>query len=267
MKKHSHLVITLAISILFVLTACNLPFTIGQKAASTEENNENQSEPSEGIFGNTQSKVDPNPVGLQDGLGSLDSYRLRFQMISSDNSGKYSNSSEFIERSVVDKSTHSLMESTTFDPENDSEEDTSTTEIYEVGLVTCTSSGDDDWTYSEMTNEDKELADIFKGMVDIVPVMQNPQFVGEETVNDIPANHFTFKIEGIGTDSGAVASINEGEYWLAKDGQYIVKYNLTLEIHSSDDSTISKMEVLMEMSDINSDIIDIQQPSGCVKTE
>ena len=273
MNKNSKRVFILALIILFILTACNLPFGKGKAVSATEENG-SESSPSGGLFNNNSGeqataapRVDPNPVGIQEGLGSFDSYRLRVQMDSSDSTGKIDNFSEYIERSVVNKSTHSYQESTSFDPENDTEQNTSTDETYEVGLVTCSSDGEGGWTYSDITDQDRELADIFKGMVDFIPVIDNPEYVGSETVNGTPCNHFTFKLEGIGTKSGSVAQVNNGEYWVAQDGQYLVKYNLTLEIHSADDSEVSKMEVLMDLTDVNSDVIEITLPDNCTKTE
>jgi hypothetical protein len=273
MNKNSKRVFILALIILFILTACNLPFSKGKAVSATEENG-SESSPSGGLFNNNNEEkitptptIDPNPVGIQEGLGSFDSYRLRVQMDSSDSTGKIDNFSEYIERSVVNKSTHSYQESTSFDPENDTEQNTSTDETYEVGLVTCSSDGEGGWTYSDMTEQDQELADIFKGMVDFIPVIDNPEYVGSETVNGTPCNHFTFKLEGIGTKSGSVAQVNKGEYWVAQDGQYLVKYSLDLEIHSADDSEVSKMEMLMDLTDVNSDVIEITLPDNCTKTE
>ena len=112
------------------------------------------------------------------------------------------------------------------------EENNSTDETYVIGNVTCSGSGED-WTYTEMTAQEKEMLDIYKGMVDVLPLIDNPEFVSEETINGIDANHFTFQVSGIGDSSGSVATVNSGEYWLAKDGNYIVKYHLILEVQSA----------------------------------
>ena len=63
-------------------------------------------------------------------------------------------------------------------------------------------------------------------MIGLTPLIDNPVFVAAETVNGIPANHFTFKVSGLGATSGAVVNLNQGDYWLAVDGNYIVKYTL-----------------------------------------
>jgi hypothetical protein len=272
MKKQTRLYVIFAAFVIFALTACNLPFAISQNGSGTAEATSENSAPSGGLFSpkaTATPEINPRPVGIQEGLASLDSYRMHVTLNTSDSTGKYSNIAEFVERSVTDENSYDRLETTSFDPANDSEESTSTQEIYNVGLVTCTSSGDDDWTYDETTDQSKELTDIFKEMIDIVPLIDNPQFVGEETVNGIPANHFTFQVEGIGAKSGAVATVNEGEYWVALDGQYMVKYLLTLEVHSaaadSGEDTWNKLEVTIDVTDINSDVIDITLPDNCKK--
>jgi hypothetical protein len=264
MKKYARLLVIPVLAIVFILTACNLPF----KAARGAQDSQTSAGNATSAASNAEKTVDPRPVGVQEGLGSFDNYRMRIQVNSSDSDGKIDDYAEFIERSLKDGSMHSHTESTTFDPSTDSEKSTSTTDVYEVGLVTCQKSGEDEsWTYTEMTDDDKEIRDIFKGMVDFEPVIANPTFVGPDTVNGIPSNHFTFQVEGIGAKSGAVATTNAGDYWLAQDGQYLVKYSLELDIHSADNTTWNKMEVLMDLTDVNSEAIDIEQPTDCVKSE
>jgi hypothetical protein len=269
MEKQTRLYVIFAAFIIFVLTACNLPFKFGQNTGGDEQGNATESS-NGGLFGNKATEapvVDSKPVGIQEGLGSLDSYRMHITVGSSDSAGKTSNFEEFLERSVKDENTYTRTVSTTFDPANDSEASTSTQEIYNIGLVTCTSNGDDEWTYGVTTDQSKELLDIFKGMADIVPVIDNPQFVGAETINGTPSNHFTFQVEGIGTKSGAVATENTGEYWLALDGQYIIKYLLTLEVHSAaadtGADTWNRLEATMDLTDVNSNIIEFTQPANC----
>jgi hypothetical protein len=70
----------------------------------------------------------------------------------------------------------------------------------------------------------KLIQDIFS----LTPLTDNPTFVAAETVNGIPSNHFSFKVSGLGVASGAAVLANRGDYWLAVDGQYIVKYHLLL---------------------------------------
>jgi len=268
MKNRRASILILILIAAFIATACNLPFSRSKdkSANATEEPTKN----SDSIFnlGNGSSnkkEVNSKPVGIQDGLGSLDSYRFRIYVNMYDSTGSINKVESYIERSVVDKNVHQTTTVTSFDPENDDEVSTDTTETITVGTETCTKS-DDAWEYKKISDDEKELRDIFTGMVDFLPLINDPQFVGEETVNGVDTNHFTFQVEGIGDSSGAVANVNNGEYWLAVDGDYIVKYTLTLEIQTAaDDTSAAKtgnLEVQLDLTDINQPIT-ITQPDGC----
>ena len=96
---------------------------------------------------------------------------------------------------------------------------------------------------------------VYKGMIDVLPLIEDAEFIGEETVNGIETNHFTFQVAGIGDTSGSVATVNQGNYWLAKDGNYIVNYHLKLEIQSAAEGTseseTSTMEFAIDLKNIN----------------
>jgi len=113
------------------------------------------------------------------------------------------------------------------------------------------------------------MGDIFSQMIDFVPVIKNPEFVSEEEINGVKTNHFSFKISGIGEKSGAVATINEGNYWLAIDGQYIVKYTMNLQVQSApegdSEAKTSTLEVSYDLYDVNVPI-SLTQPAECVES-
>jgi hypothetical protein len=238
---------------IFIVTACNLPIHLGDNKSDADANDIDQSTeaPAQGIF---KADVDPNPVGLQEGLGSLDSYNLTLYMYSDDSSSAFTEITETIDRSVVDKNQHTTTIQRSFDPENDETESSSTEEGYMIGNVSCSGSGED-WTYEAMTAQEKEMLYIYKGMIDVTPLINDPQFVGEENVNGIETNHFTFKVAGIGDTSGSVATVNQGDYWLAKDGNYIVNYHLKLQVQSAaegtSDAETSNIEMAIDLKNIN----------------
>jgi hypothetical protein len=272
MKTHRSSLFILILIALFVATACNLP-ALGSKR-NGDQGTAEPTKNSDSIFnfgdnssGNEEKKdeVNSKPVGIQDGLGSLDSYRFRIYMNMYDSTGTKNEVDSTIERSVVDGNVHQVTNTTTYDPEDDEEVNTDTNETYTVGTETCTKD-DDAWDYEKIADDEKELRDIFTGMVDFLPLIDNPSFVGEELVNGVETNHFTFMVEGIGDTSGAIANVNQGEYWLAKDGDYIVKYNLTLEIQTAADGTneakTGNLQVQLDLTDINQPI-SITLPAGC----
>ena len=269
MNKKSQSILILVCILFVVSAACNLPF--GQSKNDKNPTNGESEETAQPLFPNitnpAASPPDPNPVSFQEGLGSLDSYKFDIHFLSSDSTGSITGVDEFMESSVIDENNHSIMTSTSRSPE-DTETSVSTSETYNLGTVTCTFS-DDEWSYEKKSLQDKELNDIFSQMIDFVPVIKNPEFVGEEDINGVKTNHFTFKISGIGEKSGAVATVNEGNYWLAVDGQYIVRYTLMLQVQSApegnSDAETSSMEVSYELYDVNVPIT-ITQPEECVES-
>ena len=110
------------------------------------------------------------------------------------------------------------------------------------------------------------MLSIFSNLYDLVPVISKPVFVGAETKNGVPANHFTFEVETAGAESGSVVSVNQGEYWLAVDGQYMVVYSLHLELRTgpADDpkAKVNKMEIEYSLEKVNQPI-EIQLPEDC----
>lgn len=261
------LLVVMLMSITF--TSCNFP----TRSANNQENlsggevAEITQKPGTEDNASLANTPDANPVSFQEGLGSLDSYKFDIHILSSDSTGKMTSMDQFVESSVVDENNHSITTSASNSPE-ESEETSSTSETYNLGTVTCTLS-DGEWSYEKKSAQDKEMSDIFSQMIDFVPVIKNPVFVGEEDVNGIKTNHFTFKISGIGEKSGAVATVNQGDYWLAVDGRYIVRYTLDLQVQSAPEGNVdaktSKMEVSFDLYDVNVPI-PLTQPAECVES-
>jgi hypothetical protein len=99
-------------------------------------------------------------------------------------------------------------------------------------------------------------------MLGMTPVIDDPSFVAAETMNGVPTNHFSFQVDGLGSSSGSIVNINQGDYWLAVDGQYIVKYLLIIDM-SADPETVFHEEVSIELNDINQPV-SITFPQGCL---
>lgn len=285
MKIHGRALFLIIFSLVFILSACNLPFLSGGSDTTGDDNGGNEPqiiivEPGDPIPGQEtapeesaapaqtggKKEVDPNPVGIQDGLGSLDSYKFYISMKSHDEKGAINDMTTLMQRSVVDKASYSETTATIFDPEDDEEIETETTYSYSVDNATCTYDGEDDYELEELSDQEKEMRDIFTSMLDITPIIEDPVFVGEEVMNGIQSNHFTFKLNGIGDTSGSVATINEGEYWLAVDGQYIVRYSLKLEVRSGAEGTegaeVSYLEMYLDLTDVNVPV-SVTLPPGC----
>ena len=283
MKNKRVITIALLIFSIIVISACNLPITLdfnGEDTKDSSGNDSAQSTDAPSIFGGNNGSSqeteavaveedrNPNPVGLQDGLGSLDSYKIALSLDMHNSTGQKYIISETVERSIIDEMVHSVTSAVTFDPENDDEESNETQEVFSVGTDSCTLS-DGEYELEQSTEQEKEFRDIATGMVDFVPLIDNPVFVAEETINGIECNHFTFQVSGIGDKSGSVATVNQGDYWLAKDGQYIVKYHLVLEIRSAAEGTegaeVTNLETTVDLTNVNVPV-SVTIPAECYTT-
>ncbi len=264
MSKKIRLTILMSVLLSFVSLTCNLPFNISNNTNNGEENA--TAAPLLPSLTNPLARTpDPKPVSFQAGLGSFDSYKFRLHFTTSNSSGAKTDNDAVVESSVIDGNNHSTTTSTSR-AIGDTEDTVSTTESYTIYNVTCTFS-DNQWEYSEKSIEDKEITDAFSQMIDFVPVIKNPEFVAKEDINGVPTNHFSFKVAGIGEKSGANATQNSGDYWLAVDGNYIVKYSLTLEIQSapggSNEANTSTLQASYNLYDVNVPVT-LTKPAECV---
>ncbi len=271
MEKHQRNFIFIVCILVFISLACNLPFS-----KSDSEDGENQVQyqvvtaegPTQENEIIEQKPPDPKPVSFQEGFGSLDSYKFKVKIETTSSDGSLSIVEEMVESSVIDENNHSVTTNTSREA-GDPEVSTDTSETYNIGTITCSYSGDE-WEYSEKSIQEKELTDIFSQMIDFVPIISDPVFIGEENINGTQTNHFQFSVPGIGDKSGAVATINQGDYYLAIDGQYLVRYTLNLQIQSAPEDNpeaeISNMLVSYDLYDVNVPI-SLVKPAECVPTE
>ena len=211
--------------------------------------------------------IPSTPLSIWQGLSSLNSYRMSMRTVNSGPSASDQYQMSMLVESGSDgDSTHTQY--TTFtSSEDDPAGSTSTTDRYVVGLQTCDISSDDsEVTLSDVDPQVQEITDVWFKLLDIVPMTNDPAFVGTETVNGINCNHFTFNLEGLGMDSGAEVIASGGEYWLAQDGQYVVKYAVIMETRNGpagDPNTQTlHSEFYIEVTDINQEIV-IVLPSSC----
>jgi hypothetical protein len=211
-------------------------------------------------------EIPSEPIGIWQGLSSLNSYRLTIRLVNNGPSAQdLSQSSIQIEAGSDGDSTHTHYEIVTSSAD-DPEVSTSTSDHYQVGMLTCDLS-DGEATVSESDPMVQEMVNAWVKMIDLLPMVNDPVFVGEEMLNGVMTNHFTFNVEGLGTESGAEVVYSNGEYWLAQDGQYVVKYSVVMETRNgpADDPNTQTVhsEFYIETTDINQEII-ISLPSNCL---
>jgi len=206
---------------------------------------------------------DPVPVSFNDGLASLNSYRLTI-MFKSSGPGPAQSSTTIIEsqRSSDTDASATHITATVVSPDGGDPE-TSDTTMYDIGNDQCSGSDVDGWEWTSTTPAEAEMQGLVNSMLGMTPVIDDPVFAATATVNGVPTNHFSFQVSGLGTSSGSIVNINQGDYWLAVDGQYIVKYLLILEMSEAANSNVLHQEITIEMNDINQPV-SIAFPQGCL---
>ena len=215
----------------------------------------------------TPTSIPSSPIGLWTGLSSLNSYRLTIRVVANGPTAQDKNqNTTLIESGSDGKSSHTHIESISSSAEYP-ETETSTSDQYQVDKRTCDfSSGSDEVTISAADSMAQEMMGTWATMVDLVPMVKDPVFIAAEELNGVKTNHFSFNVSGLGVDSGAEVVASSGEYWLAQDGQYIVKYSVVLETRDgpAGDANTQTMhaEFVIELKDINQDIV-ITLPDVC----
>ena len=203
-----------------------------------------------------------NPVSINEGLSSLNSYQMAINYKSTGPNPPDSSTTVMEMQRSNDQNarythyTESSVKAGAGDPSN------TESSIYQIGDDQCQGSGTD-WTWTTQLPNQTEMNDLVKNMISLTPLIDNPTFVAPETVNGIASNHFTFKVSGLGAKSGSVVDANQGDYWLAVDGQYIVKYTLVLQTSMGPQADVIHQEISIEMSQVNQPV-NIAFPQTCL---
>ena len=259
MKKKMFLILSLFV---LLALACNLS-TVSptQSPGGAPQGNGN---PSGGNPSNPQPGKTPpaNPVSINEGLTSLNSYQMTINYKSTGpDPAESSIMTVEMQRSQDQDArfTHFTQSSV---KKGDAKPSTSDSNIYQIGNDECDGSGSD-WTWATQLPNQTEMNGLVQNMISLTPLIDNPTFVAAETVNGIPSNHFTFKISGIGAKSGAAVNADQGDYWLAVDGQYIVKYSLVLETSMGPSVDVIHQEVSIDLTQANQPV-NIVFPQNCL---
>lgn len=279
MKRNPVFFWTVIFVLILASLACNIPFLGGEEESTqapgstvapkaTLPPGATQPKPSE-TPKPTAKAVNPIPMPLRQGLASLDTYRLTIRLSASGSSSvDKTDMVVLMENNSKANSSHWKMTSTTVSAD-DPKPQVSITENYKVGDKSCNLSSSSSSTKTPTAKiEDsdlvtRDLANSLSFLVDYNLYVENPTFVAEETLNGVITNHFKFKVTQLGKDSGAVVKQNSGEYWVAKDGQYLVKYSVILELTSNKSGAESmRTELNLELASINK-AVDIAFPPNC----
>lgn len=260
----------LLIALSFLALACNLTNLVSPPSDSAEPDVEQPAsadEPLLPVMTATSEAIPSNPIGLRQGLSSLNSYRLEIRTINNGPTAQDKNEVTFLMESASDGESWHISNTIIASTADEPEISTDQSEQYKVGNLLCEISGDgEEAEETDVDPQTQEIQDAWSGLTDLVPMVSDPVYIDSQSLNGVQTNHFRFKVSGLGVDSGAEVVASEGEYWLAVDGQYIVKYIVHLETRNgpAGDANTHTMrsELFIEVKDINQPI-EIVAPAQC----
>jgi hypothetical protein len=256
----------LGIALVLVLAACSSDGGSGPLFSTDPSGNTVTTTDSSGN-GDSGGLLDPaEPLPIREGLGTFDNYVWSIQM---DTTGPTAGeSSTTIEEWTFNRDPESRISRTrsiTRGPEIEGGEEESLTEVYEVDGETCQWDGES-WTHTVSTDQEQEVLEAVQRLADIVIVPDNPVVVGPESVAGIPATHYRFTVSGFGSESGALVTANQVDYWLSESG-VVLRYMMVLESWSgpSDDpnSTVYRVDVRAELTSANV-FVPVELAAECV---
>jgi|GEM_PF-1877842 len=207
------------------------------------------------------------PVGMRQGLASLNSYQIIFSQVyegpSSQDKVQMTNETRYNKDGERSHVRLSNLSSTKDEPSDE----VNTSDRYQIGSKVCTLPVDEgESALSDSDPQAEEMASTLAGLVDMSLYVEDPILVGEETLNGVKTRHYTFKVGGLGKKSGAEVIQSSGEYWIAADGLYLVKYQATLETRSapqdSSDARLMRAVITYELTMINQPVV-IEMPAEC----
>jgi hypothetical protein len=208
------------------------------------------------------------PVGLRQGLASLNSYKLRTVFIVNGPTAQDINreTTEFAYNADGDR-THTHIEALISSADDPSTE-TNIRDQYRIGTAECSlpASDEGESPLSSTSPIQQEMNEAMVDLTDFVIFVKDPELVGEETVNGVATRHYRFVVTALGKKSGAEVTQSAGEYWTAVDGNYLVKYSLILETHSApqenQEAQVMHAEILLDLTEINQPV-SIEMPAEC----
>lgn len=208
------------------------------------------------------------PLPLREGLGTFDNYEWHMEVSTigptADESLEMTTDWSF---NRDPESNISRTSSTQTGPDFDTPEIT-TQEVYSVEGDTCQYDGEA-WTFTEATDQQREVLDVAERLFDFTLVPDNPVQVGQETIAGIPATHYTYTVSGFGSESGALVTANQMDYWVSNDTNVLLKYSSVVESRSGPttdpEAEVYRIEASAELITFNQ-FVPIDLPGDCLVT-
>ncbi len=209
------------------------------------------------------------PVSINEGLASLDSYRMTYTSDAFDSVTKERSVSTFVVASDADAEASYNRTETRVTGEAEEVVSEDVQEQYKIGNQLCQVAGGEA-EMTTMSDTAQVMSDLMSRVVVFKPLIENPVYVGEDVVSGVPVRTYTFEVRSLGVDSGVEVARADGEYAIAADGDYLVHYRLDMELRTGAEgdpeaeSNVFSIEASLE--EINQPV-EIVFPPNCLAAE
>jgi hypothetical protein len=209
------------------------------------------------------------PVSINQGLASLDSYRMTFTNEVFDSVAQERTTITFVVASDRDTDASFTRSETLVTAEGGEVVSEDVEEQFVIGNQLC-SVTDGEAEFTVISDTAQVMTNLMSQVVDFNPLIENPVYVGEDVVNGVPVRTYTFEVRSIGAASGVEADRADGSYAIAIDGDYLVDYRLDLKLRTGIEgdpeaqSTVSFFDLSLE--EINQPVA-IAFPANCQEAQ
>jgi hypothetical protein len=209
------------------------------------------------------------PVSINEGLASLDSYRLTYTSDIFDSVSQVRTETTFVTaRDRASDASYNRTETRTTG--GDSEDDgLEVEEQYAIGDQLCVVS-EGEASMTQVSEMAQVLSELTSQVVVFQPLIENPVLEGEDLVNAIPVRTYTFELRSLGANTDVEATRSDGRYAIAVDGDYLVHYRLDIELRTAPEgdpeAEFSQLVVELSLEDVNQ-AVEIAFPAECLAAE
>ncbi|NQV05373.1 hypothetical protein HQ535_02400 [bacterium] len=206
----------------------------------------------------------PRPLPIMEGLATFDSYEWVMRVITvGPTADEFTDLTTTLYADRDADVRRTVISSTQDGPDFDGPE-TSVQETWQDRGV-CSYDGFE-YTFETVSAQQREILDAATSLFDIQVVPDSGTEVGPEMIAGIPATHYRYTISGLGKDSGALATENQVDYWMADDTGALLKYSVIAETRSGPTSDptaeIYRVEAAAELTVANGPV-DTTFPPEC----
>lgn len=206
------------------------------------------------------------PLPLREGLGTFDSYEWHMEMRTTGPTADERMEVVTDWNHNADPTSNSTRTVTTQEGPDFEAPEITTQELYAVEGDSCQFDGES-WTFTGATDQQREVLDVAERLFDFTIVPENPVEVAQETIAGIPATHYRYSVAGFGSESGALVTANDMDYWVANDTGVLLKYTMTVESRSGPSSDpeaeVYSVQASAELRSANEPVV-ITLPDACL---